>query len=69
MAHSEHNRARRSGGFFLIIAGAFIFITAPIYLKDSPTLGMTAIITGFVIGGIGFYLNFIRDRKSQNMRK
>lgn len=62
MAHNEHNKPRKKEGFFLIILGAFIFITAPTYLKDSPELGMIAIIAGFIVGGIGFYLNFIKGK-------
>lgn len=64
MAHDEHNR-RKSGGFFLIILGALIFVTAPLYLTDSPELGIAAIVFGFIVGGIGFYLNFLRKRKSR----
>ena len=35
MVHGDHNK-NRSGGFFLIILGALIFITSPLYLADSP---------------------------------
>ncbi|MFQ6024997.1 MAG: hypothetical protein ACE5JT_00575 [Nitrosopumilaceae archaeon] len=63
MAHNEHNKPRRSGGFFLIIFGALLFILVPTYLKDSPELGIAAIVFGFIVGGLGFYLNFIRGRK------
>ncbi len=61
MAHDEHNR-RRSGGFFLIILGALIFVTAPLYLADSPELGAAAIAFGFLVGGLGFYMTFLRRR-------
>lgn len=64
MAHSEHNRSRKSGGFFLIILGALIFISAPLYLSETPDLGFIAIVAGFIIGGIGFYLTFIRRKRS-----
>lgn len=63
MVHDDHNR-RRSGGFFLIILGALLFVTAPLYLADSPELGGAAIIFGFAVGGIGFYLNFVRGRRT-----
>ena len=63
MAHNAHNK-RKSGGFLLIIFGALIFFLAPTYLADSPDLGIIAIIFGFIIGGIGFYLNFLRKRGS-----
>ena len=33
MVHGDHNK-NRSGGFFLIILGALIFITSPLYLAD-----------------------------------
>ena len=66
MAHNEYNK-KRSGGFFLIILGALIFVTAPLYLGDSPELGMAAIIFGFVVGGMGFYLNFFKGRKSRQL--
>lgn len=63
MAHNQHNKSRRNGGFFLIILGALIFITAPTYMTHTPELGLVAIIFGFVVGGIGFYITFIRGRK------
>jgi len=64
MAHDQHNK-RRSGGFFLIILGALIFITAPTYLADSPEIGMAAIVFGFLVGGLGFYLKFFKGRKNR----
>lgn len=64
MVHDDHNR-KKSGGFFLIILGALIFVTAPLYLSESPELGMAAIVFGFIVGGIGFYLNFLRKRKNR----
>lgn len=64
MAHREHNRSRKSGAFFLIILGALIFILAPTMLNDPPELGLAAIIAGFLIGGLGFYLRFIRKEPS-----
>lgn len=62
LAHSEHNRPRKSGGFFLIILGALMFILAPITFSESPQTGMSFIVLGFIVGGIGFYLNFIKKR-------
>ena len=66
MAHSQHNKQRRGGGFFLIILGALIFISAPMYLKDPPELGTIAIIFGFIVGGIGFYIQFVKNRRKIN---
>lgn len=62
MAHNRHNRSKRSGGFFLILLGALVFITAPIYLQDNPELGIAAIVFGFAVGGIGFYVKFVKNR-------
>ena len=52
----------RVHGDCLIILGALIFITSPLYLADSPTLGGAAIVFGFIVGGLGFYMNFIRGK-------
>ncbi len=62
MAHSAHNKSR-SGGFFLIILGALIFVTAPVYLGEQPELGIITIVFGFVVGGLGFYINFVRGKR------
>jgi len=62
MAQSEHNKSRNSGSFVLIIFGALLLILAPTINPSSPVLGAIALIGGIVIGGIGFYLKFIRVR-------
>ncbi|NIM25492.1 MAG: hypothetical protein GTN97_05165 [Nitrosopumilaceae archaeon] len=62
MAHSEHNKSKNSGGFALIILGALLLFLAPNISPTDPTLGTLALIGGIVIGGIGFYLRFIRNR-------
>ncbi len=62
MAHNQHNKSKSGGGFFLILLGALIFITAPIYLQDNPELGFAAIAFGFCVGGIGFYIKFLKYR-------
>ena len=62
MAHREHNKSKSSGGFFLILFGALVFITVPIYMQDSPELGFAAIIFGFIVGGLGFYIKFLKYR-------
>ena len=61
--HQGPGQGRRSGGFFLIILGALTFVTAPIYLSDSPSLGLAALAAGFAAGGAGFYLSFVRGRR------
>ena len=63
MAHDEHNRPKKGGGYALIIFGAFLFIIAPILFKAGTVEGSLIIVSGFVIGGIGFYLRFLRKRK------
>lgn len=60
MAHSEHNRPKKSGAFFLIILGALLFIIAPTWFADKPEFGLALIVIGFLVGGLGFYLRFIR---------
>jgi hypothetical protein len=63
MAHNEHNRPKKSGAYALIIFGAFLFVSAPLFFGLGTTEGGVTIAFGFVIGGIGFYLGFIRKKK------
>ena len=63
MAHSEHNKSRNSAGFALIIFGALLLFLAPNINPSNPELGLMALIGGIAIGGIGFYLKFIRSRE------
>ena len=63
MVHSEHNRPKKSGALALIIFGAFLFISAPLFFGRGTIEGGTTIALGFVMGGIGFYLGFIRKKK------
>ena len=63
MAHTEHNKSKRSSGFLLIIVGAILFMMAPTRLSDSPEMGWVVIIFGFIIGGFGFYVQFFRKKK------
>ncbi len=60
MAHNEYNKPKKSGGFFLIIFGALLLIIAPTIHPSSPELGTLAFVFGFTVGGIGFYLRFVR---------
>ena len=62
MVHKEHNKSRNSGGFALIILGALMLFLAPNIYPDMPELGMISLFGGMIIGGIGFYLKFIKNR-------
>jgi len=63
MAHDEHNRPKKSGAFALIILGALLFISAPtLFGGELRELGMPAIVLGFIVGGFGFYLKYIKNR-------
>ena len=62
MVHSEHNKSKGGNSFALIIFGALLLFLAPSINPDNPELGILALIGGIVIGGIGFYLKFIRTR-------
>jgi len=61
MAHSEHNRPKGSG-IILIAIGILIFIFAPGFFKQDIIGGVAVIILGFVLGGIGFYISFLKKR-------
>ena len=63
MAHSEHNKSKKGRGFALIIFGALLLFLAPNINSGNPGLGLMALIGGIIIGGIGFYLRFIRSRE------
>jgi len=61
MAHSEHNRPKGSG-IILIAIGILIFFFAPNYYKQDIIGGLSIIILGFILGGIGFYIAFFKKR-------
>jgi Na+/citrate or Na+/malate symporter len=61
MAHSEHNRPKGSG-IILIAIGVLIFFFAPNYYKQDLIGGLAIIVLGFVLGGIGFYIAFLKKR-------
>jgi hypothetical protein len=61
MAHSEHNRPKGSG-VILIAIGILIFFFAPRYYTKDLVGGMAIMVLGFVLGGIGFYLAFLKRR-------
>ncbi|HLA21884.1 MAG TPA: hypothetical protein VJZ17_00390 [Nitrosopumilaceae archaeon] len=48
----------------MIIFGAFLFVSAPLFFGPGTIEGGIAIVLGFVTGGIGFYLGFIRKKKT-----
>jgi len=60
MAHNEHNKPRKSGAYFLIILGALLFIIAPTWFSDKPETGLVLIAVGFAVGGLGFFLRFVK---------
>jgi len=60
LAHTEHNRSKKGGGFFLVIFGALLLIIAPTIYPENSNLGVIAFVAGFIIGGLGFYLRFIK---------
>jgi hypothetical protein len=62
MAHSEHNRPKGSG-MILIIIGIIIFVFAPRYIKNDIIGGVVAMSVGFILGGLGFYIAFLKNRK------
>ena len=63
MAHNEHNRNRKGGGFFLIIFGALLLFLAPNLHTDNPELGVACLVCGILIGAVGFYVRFIKKQK------
>ena len=65
MVHAEHNRSKNSGGFALIILGALLLFLAPNIYPEMPDLGTISLFGGMIIGGLGFYLKFIRTRQKQ----
>jgi len=62
MVHSDHNKSKNSGGFALIILGALLLIVGPQEAIVPKSLSVIAWVGGLVIGGLGFYLKFIRNR-------
>ncbi len=65
MAHNQHNKARNSGGFVLIIFGALLLFLAPNTYPTNPDLGIIALLGGIIIGSMGFYIKFIRNREKK----
>lgn len=61
MAHSEHNRPKGSG-IVLVAIGILIFFFAPRYYTKDLVGGMAIMAAGFVIGGLGFYIAFLKKR-------
>tara|TARA_B100001765_G_scaffold188265_1_gene133990 strand:+ start:75 stop:275 length:201 start_codon:yes stop_codon:yes gene_type:complete len=63
MVHNEHNKPKRSSSLLLIILGAILFIIGPtLFHQNSPELGIFALVSGFVLGGIGFYLKYVKGK-------
>jgi len=62
MVHNEHNKPKRSGSLLLIILGAILFMIGPTQYQTYPELGIFALVSGFILGGIGFYLKYVRGK-------
>ena len=62
MVHNEHNKPKRSSSLFLIIFGAVLFMVGPTQYQDSPELGILALVFGFILNGIGFYLKYVKGK-------
>ena len=62
MVHNEHNKPKRSGSLLLIVLGAVLFMVGPTQYENSPELGILAIVSGFILGGIGFYLKYVKGK-------
>ena len=65
MVHSEHNKSKNSGGFALIILGALLLIIGPQEAIVPKSMSIATWVAGLIIGGLGFYLKFIRYRTKQ----
>jgi len=46
----------------LIILGAILFMIGPTQYQNSPELGILALVSGFILGGIGFYLKYVKGK-------
>jgi hypothetical protein len=62
MVHADHNKSKNSGGFALIILGALMLIVGPQEAIIPKSMSVIVWIGGIIIGGIGFYLKFVRNR-------
>ena len=62
MVHNEHYKPKRSGSLLLIILGAILFMIGPTQYQNSPELGILALVSGFILGGIGFYLKYVKGK-------
>ena len=62
MVHGEYNKSKNSGGFALIILGALMLIVGPQEAIVPKSLSVIVWVGGMAIGGIGFYLKFIKNR-------
>ena len=62
MVHGDHDKSKNSGGFALIILGALMLIVGPQEAIIPKSMSVKVWIGGIIIGGIGFYLKFVRNR-------
>jgi len=68
LVHDEHNRSKKGGSFFLVIFGALLLIIAPTIYPGDQTLGVLSFVSGFIIGGLGFYIRFIKKTSRNSSR-
>ena len=63
MVHNEHNKPKRSNPLLLIILGAVLFMISPtLFHQNSPELGTLTLVSGFILGGIGFYSEYVKGK-------
>ena len=65
MVHNEHNKPKRSSSLLLIILGAVLFMVGPTQYQNHPELATLALIFGFILGGTGFYLKYVRGKTNK----
>jgi len=62
MVHNEHNKQKRSTYLILIIFVDVLFMVGPTQYQEHPELAILALVSGFILGGIGFYLKYVRGK-------
>jgi hypothetical protein len=47
----------------LIAIGILIFVFAPGHIKNNMSGAFAAVVIGFLLGGLGFYIAFLKKKK------